>query len=63
MTPIAITFLVLAALIIWGGLVVSVILLRRDVPQGEMEPELDPSPPQPTRSQPRRVPRADRRRR
>ncbi|WP_137846004.1 MetS family NSS transporter small subunit [Microbacterium sp. 2FI] len=28
MTPIAITFLILAILIVWGGLVVSVLFLR-----------------------------------
>lgn len=30
MTPTAILFLVLAALLVWGGLVVSILLLRRD---------------------------------
>ena len=30
MTPTAVTFLIVAALIIWGGLAVSIIRLRRD---------------------------------
>jgi hypothetical protein len=30
MTPTAVTFLFVAALIIWGGLAVSIVLLRRD---------------------------------
>jgi hypothetical protein len=30
MTPTAVTFLILAALIIWGGLIVSIVRLRRD---------------------------------
>lgn len=29
MTPIAITFLILAIVVVWGGLVVSVLFLRR----------------------------------
>ena len=61
MTPIAITFLVLAALVTWGGLVVSIVLLRRDVPEGEMEPEVGDVPVRGARRQPRRASRADRR--
>lgn len=38
MTPTAIVFLVLSALLIWGGLVTSVLLLRRD---GRLVEELD----------------------
>ena len=38
MTATAIVFLVLSALLIWGGLVVSVVLLRRD---GRLVAELD----------------------
>jgi hypothetical protein len=39
-TPIAITFLVLSILIVWGGLVASAVFLRRrpepdDVPEGD----------------------------
>ncbi|MDT0166948.1 methionine/alanine import family NSS transporter small subunit [Actinotalea sp. AC32] len=42
MTPIAIVFLVLAGLLIWGGLAVSILLLRRDA--SEVEDVLDDHP-------------------
>lgn len=37
MTPIAVTFLVMSVLIVWGGLIVSALVLRR-------RPELDEYP-------------------
>lgn len=42
MTPIAITFLIIAIVVVWGGLVVSTLLLRRqpersDYPPGEID--------------------------
>lgn len=43
MTPTAITFMVLAALIIWGGLATSIVRLRRDA----AEASDDPGPPTP----------------
>ena len=55
MTPIAITFLVLSMLLVWGGLAVSIVLLRRDVG----EPEADDAPPAAPSS--RRQPRSKRR--
>lgn len=63
MTPVAITFLVLAALIIWGGLIVSIVLLRRDVPEAEYDTQEVGAPQAPRRTQPRRTPRAERRKR
>lgn len=56
MTPIAITFLVLSMLLVWGGLAVSIVLLRRDVE----EPEADAPPAAPS-DPPRRTPRSKRR--
>lgn len=38
MTPIAITFLLISVLLIWGGLVVSIVVLRRD---GRLVEELE----------------------
>lgn len=38
MTPIAIVFLVISILIIWGGLTASIVMLSRD-------PEVNPYPP------------------
>lgn len=38
MTPVAIVFLVLAILVVWGGLIASVLFLRR-------RPEIDEYPP------------------
>lgn len=42
MTPVAITFLIIAILVVWGGLVASVLLLRRrpertDYPPGDTD--------------------------
>lgn len=38
MTPIAVTFLILSLVIVWGGLITSTTLLAR-------HPEVDPYPP------------------
>lgn len=50
MTPIAITFLILAIVIVWGGLVVSAIYLRRrpeltDYPPGGLDDHREDNPP------------------
>jgi hypothetical protein len=42
MTPIAITFLIIAIIVVWGGLIGSILLLRRrperaDYPPGEID--------------------------
>lgn len=43
MTPTAITFLVVAIVIVWGGLVLSILNLRRAGAEGAPDSEDDPA--------------------